>query len=178
MPAYDGNTYTYTNSLLVNKKVLVPVYNKNEDAAALQLYRHLLPGHQVTGFDCQQIIGSNGAIHCIAKLVMRDPLEICHRPVMKAVSGQSIQIQADVCSHHPVKYSGVTLHWRRAALDAFQTRVMESLDRIRFFTSFTVPLQAARIEYYVRAEDETGMYETVPEEDVQPNIYVIEVSKN
>lgn len=74
MPPYRyGTSYTHTNSLIVNKKVLVPVYGLGTDEAALDVYRKLLPGYKICGFDCNRIIGANGAIHCITKLIMSDP---------------------------------------------------------------------------------------------------------
>lgn len=71
MPPYSGGvSYTYTNSLIINNTVLVPIYGFSTDAAALALYESLMPGYEVLGFDCNAIIPANGAIHCIAKLAM------------------------------------------------------------------------------------------------------------
>jgi len=71
MPPYsNGITYTYTNSLIVNRLVLVPVYGFTTDGNALALYQQLMPEYTVLGFNCNQIIGANGAIHCITKLMM------------------------------------------------------------------------------------------------------------
>jgi len=77
MPPYSGGvSYTYTNSLIINNTVLVPVYGFDTDAAALELYEDLMPGYTVLGFDSNIIIPANGAIHCITKLAMAErPLE-------------------------------------------------------------------------------------------------------
>jgi len=56
---------TYANSLILNNKVLVPTYNHALDSAALQIYQDLLPGYEIEGINCNQIIGWEGAIHCI-----------------------------------------------------------------------------------------------------------------
>ncbi|NQT97043.1 MAG: agmatine deiminase family protein [Candidatus Marinimicrobia bacterium] len=70
MPTYTGGiTYTYINSLIVNKKVFVPVYGFTTDNAILAQYEQLLPGYEAIGFDCNSIITANGAIHCIAMKV-------------------------------------------------------------------------------------------------------------
>lgn len=67
MPSYSGGvTYTYINSLIANKKVYVPVYGFATDQAALDQYQQLMPGYEIIGFDCNEIIQANGAIHCIA----------------------------------------------------------------------------------------------------------------
>ena len=74
MPQFNnGITYTYINSLIVNNKVLVPIYGlstefANEDSV-LALYETIMPGVEAVGFDCNQIIPANGAIHCIAMKV-------------------------------------------------------------------------------------------------------------
>ena len=74
MPPYsNGITYTYVNSLIVNNKVLVPIYGFTDsfanDADVLSQYEDIIPGSEAIGFDCNQIIPANGAIHCIAMKV-------------------------------------------------------------------------------------------------------------
>tara|TARA_Y100000758_G_scaffold188180_1_gene134080 strand:- start:331 stop:1677 length:1347 start_codon:yes stop_codon:yes gene_type:complete len=74
MPPYsNGITYTYVNSLLVNNKVLVPIYGFTDsfanDTDVLSQYEEIIPGSEAIGFDCNQIIPANGAIHCIAMKV-------------------------------------------------------------------------------------------------------------
>ena len=70
MPPYSGGvTYTYINSLIVNKKVFVPVYGFSTDVAVLAQYEQIMPGYEIIGYDCNQIIPANGAIHCIAMKV-------------------------------------------------------------------------------------------------------------
>jgi len=56
---------SYLNSLIVNNKVLVPLWNKAEDDTALIIYQQALPDHQIVGIDCSGMSGSGGAIHCI-----------------------------------------------------------------------------------------------------------------
>ncbi|MEA3286121.1 MAG: agmatine deiminase family protein [Candidatus Marinimicrobia bacterium] len=71
MPPYNsGISYTYTNSLIINNLVLVPIYGFATDAAALAQYQAIMPDYDVLGFDCNAIIPANGAIHCITKLAM------------------------------------------------------------------------------------------------------------
>ncbi|MCK4547357.1 MAG: agmatine deiminase family protein [Candidatus Eisenbacteria sp.] len=77
-----GVTRTYTNSLIINDKVLVPVYGIEMDAEALSIYESLLPRHEVIGIDSEQIIHRAGAVHCITKLHHSDnPLVVLHTPV-------------------------------------------------------------------------------------------------
>ena len=87
MPPYNnGITYTYINSLIVNNKVLVPIYGLStefaNDDSVLALYETIMPGVEAVGFDCNQIIPANGAIHCIAMKVPALPETIACENLM------------------------------------------------------------------------------------------------
>ncbi len=56
---------TYTNSLILNNKVIVPVYDHPNDQVALDIYESLLPEHDIVGINANSIIQWEGAIHCI-----------------------------------------------------------------------------------------------------------------
>jgi agmatine deiminase len=56
---------SYLNSLFVNNKVLVPLWNELEDDTALYIYEQALPDHEIVGINCAAMAGSGGAIHCI-----------------------------------------------------------------------------------------------------------------
>jgi agmatine/peptidylarginine deiminase len=62
-----GWTYkTYTNSVMLNSRILVPTYGAPEyDAAALDLYAEILgAGYTVVGIDSSRIAAQGGAVHC------------------------------------------------------------------------------------------------------------------
>lgn len=56
---------TYTNSILVNDRVIVPTYGIADDAEALALYGQLFPGRTIVPLDANDIIESAGAWHCV-----------------------------------------------------------------------------------------------------------------
>ncbi|WP_394849495.1 agmatine deiminase family protein [Pendulispora brunnea] len=63
-----GTWYTYTNSLIVNKTVIIPFYNSNtENQAAVQAYKSALPDYNVVGVNSEATIVEGGSIHCITK---------------------------------------------------------------------------------------------------------------
>jgi agmatine deiminase len=75
----SGQYRTYTNSMFVNKTIIVPTYELQYDTTALRIYREAMPGYNVVGINCNSIIGSLGAIHCIVKEVgASDPIWISH----------------------------------------------------------------------------------------------------
>ncbi len=58
---------TYTNSLIVNDTVLVPIYGLSYDTTALGIYQSALPGHEIVGIDTSAMVGTGGSIHCITR---------------------------------------------------------------------------------------------------------------
>jgi len=56
---------TYANALMLNNRVIVPIYGHANDSLALQIYQDLLPNHTVRGVNCDKIIAWEGALHCI-----------------------------------------------------------------------------------------------------------------
>ncbi|MBN2053801.1 agmatine deiminase family protein, partial [bacterium] len=70
-----GNNYrTYTNSLILNDKVIVPSYygGTGLDAQAQVVYQSAMPGHEMVMVDCASIINAGGAVHCITMGVPGD----------------------------------------------------------------------------------------------------------
>lgn len=59
------NWKTYTNSLIVNNKVIVPQYNHPNDVIAINTYQDLLPDYEIVGINANSIVGWDGVIHCI-----------------------------------------------------------------------------------------------------------------
>jgi agmatine deiminase len=73
---------TFTNSVFVNKTIILPFYETKYDTTATRIYEEALPGYKVVGIDCNSIIPSLGAIHCITKeIAAKDPLLISHQPL-------------------------------------------------------------------------------------------------
>jgi agmatine/peptidylarginine deiminase len=54
----------YTNSLILNEKVLVPIFGSAWDSTALQVYQDAMPGYEVLGFTGSWL--DNDALHCRA----------------------------------------------------------------------------------------------------------------
>jgi len=57
--------YSYTNSLLLNNVILVPLYGERTDDLALDTYKTLCPEKEIIGIYCKDIIHLKGAIHCM-----------------------------------------------------------------------------------------------------------------
>ncbi|MBI1277932.1 MAG: hypothetical protein GC179_07370 [Anaerolineaceae bacterium] len=58
---------TYTNSLTVNGRVLVPVFGIHSDNEALAVYRQAMPDFNIIPIDCAPGANGGGAVHCLTK---------------------------------------------------------------------------------------------------------------
>jgi agmatine deiminase len=60
--------YTYTNSLIVNRSVIIPFYDtRAENEVAKRAYEAALPGYRIVGVNSESTIVQGGSIHCITK---------------------------------------------------------------------------------------------------------------
>jgi len=58
---------SYTNFYIGNTKVLVPIFNHENDAKALSILKTLFPTKKVVGIDCVDLVYGFGTIHCISQ---------------------------------------------------------------------------------------------------------------
>lgn len=57
---------TYANFLIMNRKVLVPIYGQPEnDKRAIELIETAFPEHKIEGIDCNALIKQHGSLHCV-----------------------------------------------------------------------------------------------------------------
>jgi len=157
----------YSNSVILNNKVLVPMMGSSWDDSALAAYQAAMPGYQVLGF-----IGnpstpweSTDALHCrvmgIADLGM---LYIKHVPLTGNQPAQdNFRIQADLipCSDSAV-YNDSVLIWYKVNGGAYRMTHMTRTTGLHF-TGY-IPKQApgSTIHYYLYAADKSHRHTTCP----------------
>lgn len=56
---------TYANFLIINKAVLVPIYNDKNDQEALDIFKKAFKDREIIGIDCSILIRQHGSLHCI-----------------------------------------------------------------------------------------------------------------
>ncbi len=75
-------TRSYTNSLIINNIILVPIYGDSLaslDTTVLNLHKELMPDYEVIGINSAEVIKSNGAVHCITNThFKKNPLVVFH----------------------------------------------------------------------------------------------------
>jgi agmatine/peptidylarginine deiminase len=55
----------YANFLILDRAVLVPVYDDPADAEALAILGELFPGREILSLDCRPLIRRGGSLHCV-----------------------------------------------------------------------------------------------------------------
>ena len=54
--------------LFVSGALLVPTFrDRRNDRKALAVLRRALPGHEIVGIDCTELVWGLGAIHCLTQ---------------------------------------------------------------------------------------------------------------
>lgn len=173
MPPDGGNDYpddngdyrTYANCVFVNKTVLVPTYEEEYDTTGLRILQEQLPGYNVVGINCNNIITALGALHCITKLVHTpDPLWIAHARL------RDTDLVADrtVIAHiqHLSGIANATLYYTSSLTDpsAPYALPMTLTDPEQNVWTATIPAQAAGavVQYYIEAEANSGKTQMRP----------------
>ena len=156
----DNNGYyrTYTNSVFINSKVLVPFYRTEYDTIAQRIYEEALPGYEIIGIDCDNtsnnIISASGAIHCITKAVgVDDPLLINHSP-MKSIS-YSPSVQFEASAQHRSGIESMELFYK---IDGgnYTSILMNNLQDDNYSCEVTGLPTNTEIEYYFKAIASSG----------------------
>ncbi len=158
----SGNYRTYTNSIIINKTVIVPTYELQYDSTALRIYREAMPGYNIVGINCNSIITSLGAIHCIVKEVGAfNPLFISHSRIRDTLYTYSpVEIKALVQSQNGV--SQASLYWTTDTTQGFIQEPMTNLSGDTLIGYIPSQLDASDIYYYISATSGTGKSLTKP----------------
>jgi hypothetical protein len=159
-----GEVASYTNSLILNQKVLVPIFNISTDAAALQSYRDAMPGYEVLGFTGSWL--SDDAIHCRGmgvhdKYMLR--VDVAPLPDTVRTPGD-VQLAAliDDRSEAGLKSDSLLVYWRVAGQPAFQSVPMAAAGPDSFYASIPGQSAGTRVQYYVFAADQSNRRSTRP----------------
>ncbi|MFZ1280343.1 MAG: agmatine deiminase family protein, partial [Ignavibacteriaceae bacterium] len=158
----SGDYRTYTNSIIVNKTVIVPTYELQYDTTALRIYREAMPGYRVVGINSNTIITSLGAIHCITKEVgVDEPVYISHPKIsVEIVSADPIEVKAFIKTKSGV--SNASVYWTTDTTQNFSVLPMTSIS-VDTFTAF-IPVQpnGTEVFYYISAVANSGSTITKP----------------
>ena len=160
---YTPNDQPYTNSLILNNKVLVPVMGDQWDDDAIASYQAAMPGYEVLGFTGSWV--SSDALHCRAMgITDRYMLYIEHTPLFGDQSNETgYDVQAKI---YP--YSGQNLitgstgvYWK-ANNGGWNFIQMQSLGNDYYHAVIPPQVNGTMVSYYIHAEDASGRAENHP----------------
>jgi agmatine deiminase len=158
----NANYRTYTNSVIVNKTVIVPTYELQYDTTALRIYQEAMPGYNIVGINCNAIIPSLGAIHCIVKEVGAfNPLFISHSSIRDTLYTYSpIEIKALIKSQAGV--SQANIFWTTDTTLGYSSSSMNYLSGDTLVGYIPAQTNATDIYYYISATSNQGKTLTRP----------------
>jgi len=161
---YTPNDEPYTNSLILNDKVFVPMYGTAWDDDAIATYQEAMPGYEVLGYTGSWL--SDDAIHCRAMGVTdRYMLTIDHLPLLDSAStGTDYRVRALIAdmSETGLIADSLRIHWKTPS-SPWTPVVMTAVAGTDSFYA-DIPAQAAGTEilYYISAADNSGRRESHP----------------
>jgi agmatine/peptidylarginine deiminase len=161
-PDTGGDYRTYTNSIIINKTVIIPTYEYQYDTTAFRIYREAMPGYNIVGINSNSIIPSLGAIHCIVKEVGAfDPVFISH-PKMEPIiaAPDSIKIQASIITNSGI--ADAFVYWSADTTTGFDFLPMEIASGDTFVTYIPQQINGTEIFYYISALSNNGKSITKP----------------
>ncbi len=162
-PGTAPNT-PYTNSLILNKKVFVPLTGSQWDDEAIATYEEIMPGYEIVG------VLYNGwentdALHCRTKGIADiGMLYIDHIPTMGTVIYQpEYEITADItaCSGANIYSDSVIVYYKINSGEYIST-IMELETGTTYSGSIEGVMPNDTVSYYIYAADESGRNATQP----------------
>ncbi|MCC6407351.1 MAG: agmatine deiminase family protein [Planctomycetes bacterium] len=166
-PYYNSTKIAaYCNSLILNRKVFVPLFNIPGDTRALDTFAAALPGYEVIGFPWSSWYYYD-ALHCRTRALFdREMLRMTHRRldvVVPALAGHRVEAFVDAKSGAGLAPGSPSVSWRLAGATTWNSLALAPTGAANTYAA-DLPGQApgARVEYFVAAADLSGRSETLP----------------
>ena len=162
---YTQNNQPYTNSTILNDKVLVPITGSGWDDDALEVYEEALPGYEVLGFTGSWY--STDALHCRTKGIPDlKMLQIFHNPINDQDTPQnSFQVLAtiDDLSEEGLIEDELYIGWKNTEMNDYEIILFEPSENDDEYVAY-IPTQMSDIEvhYFIHAVDYSGREEYLP----------------
>jgi len=162
-PDSGGYYRTFSNSVIINKTILVPTYRPEVDAAALAYYEELMPGYNIVGIDVdnpgENLISLLGALHCITHTIgVADPLLIVHQAIDSALQSSVVTVEAMI--KHVSGVNTAKVFWREVGATAFNETTMSFVSDDIWAADLNIA--GSNVEYYIWAEANSGKSLTRP----------------
>lgn len=167
----------YTNSIILNNKVFVPISNSPWDTTALRVYQEAMPGYEILGF-----YGSwydNDAIHCrIMGVTDRYMLFVDHIPLFDTdIYDQDYLVWVNIKDYSETGLiSDSLLVYYSIDSSPYDTVHLQSFSKVDSFYAY-IPAQppGTEISYFIKAADNSERVVTHPPMGA-PNAHVFHIT--
>lgn len=176
----------YTNSLILNKTIYVPLFGIAGDSIALKRWAEVMPGYKVKGFeftlkDERYINGQvkehynlmpigwfeNDALHCRTRAVWDTSMLFMStkRIDPKVAAGKTNRVFVTIIDYSKkgLRVGSTKLYWRLKGVSTWhETALNATADRTHFYADIAFSKSGTQVEYYVAAGSKSGRNETMP----------------
>ncbi|HPA12267.1 MAG TPA: agmatine deiminase family protein [Bacteroidales bacterium] len=151
------NNQPYSNSLILNDQVFVPIMNSSYDAQAIATYQEAMPGYEVLGFTGSW--QSTDALHCrTIGITNLKKVHIQHIPLLGEQPLQPeyvLQATIKAFSGEPLQSDSVLIYYRMNGQN-WQTASMTNISEQLWEGSIPAGTPGSQVDYYLFAADETN----------------------
>ena len=157
------NNEPYTNSLILNDHVFVPIMGGSNDAAAIAVYQNAMPGYTVVGVTNNVASWeSTDALHCRTRgIIDKEMLHIYHiADPSDRSSSESYTISANMVSYGGNTITSAVLYYK---VDTGNwNSIPMTLSKAQYTAAIPAQAAGSEISYYIHAEDNSGRSENHP----------------
>jgi len=160
---YSSGTEGYTNSLINQDRVYLPLWGTGNDAAAIAAYEDAMPGYTVLGFEYGGW-ESTDALHCRTRNVMdNEMLFIRHMPVAETQPASvPVAVEALIRCHPDNALDDHDVFYRVGTSGGFTALPMSSTGADSFAADIPGVSGGQTVQYYIAASDDSGRDESMP----------------
>ncbi|MBM3436265.1 MAG: T9SS type A sorting domain-containing protein, partial [Bacteroidetes bacterium] len=154
---WTPNNEPYTNSLILNNRVFVPITGSQWDDEAIVSYEAAMPGYEILGFTGSW--ESTDALHCRANgIADRNMLFIEHYPLLGDLPVQTeyeIATELTAYSGYPVIDDQVKVFYSING-GSYQEMIMTHTGGKLYTATLPGAAYGSEIDYYITASDQSG----------------------
>jgi agmatine deiminase len=165
---WTPNDQPYTNSLILNEKVLLPITGSSWDDEAIVSYEEAMPGFDIIPFTGSW--ESTDALHCRAKGIPDlEMLQVFHNPINDSTealdNGYPVDVIIDDLSETGLIEDSIKVFWKIQGMNEWNSEYLYGsvIPEESNTWSGWIPMQEeGMIQYYIQSADSSGRIENSP----------------
>ncbi|MDD5092468.1 MAG: agmatine deiminase family protein, partial [Candidatus Wallbacteria bacterium] len=175
-------TPSHIGAIIVNEKILLPVFASLTDQAAVAMYSQRYQGCTIHQIDCRALAGYMATLTSIIRTVSHDPFELFHEPFDYEIDSRVPEsLSLRTVGVNKVDTTKISLFYRVGNEGPFTESLMYidtyAEKKGQWFKSLMQGFKPGDvINYYFRAHDCKGMYETLPEDAPDCGVFELRYS--